>query len=312
MADTSPRASFKVAAAQYPLDEVRSFSAWEDKVRRWVREGAETGADILLFPEYAALEQAATFGASVAGDLKQSLHKVAELAGARTEFHVGLAAEFGVHIVAGSGPVQTHAGTFNNAAQLITPQGLIGEQAKLMMTPFERNWGVSPGQQLNIFKTSLATFAIVICYDVEFPLITRAAARLGVDCVLVPSCTERVSGYNRVKTGALARALENTIAAVQSPTIGDALWSPAIDHNAGAAGIYVPAEQGVSDTGIIAEGTLNKPGWVVGEVDLQRLKALRSSGEMRNFQDWDLQPGAEKSVLTDTIDLSAHKAIAPT
>ncbi len=305
MADTPLNAGFKVAAAQYPFDELSSFAEWEDKMRRWVRDGAATGADLLLFPEYAALELAATFGTSVASDLKYSLHKVAEGAGARTEIQVALAAEFGVHLVTGSGPVQTNDGRYVNAAQLITPQGLIGEQQKLMMTPFERDWGISPGDQLKVFKTPLATFAIVICYDVEFPLIARAAATQGADCLLVPSCTDRISGYNRVKTGALARALENSIAAVQSATVGDALWSPAIDHNAGAAGIYVPAEHTISETGIIAKGNLNEPGWVVADIDLDQLKRLRDSGEMRNFEDWSLQPGAKDPVQVEIIDLSA-------
>lgn len=303
MVETQVRPSIKVAAAQYPFDPVASFSAWEDKLRRWVREGAGTGAQLLLFPEYAAVELAATFGNSVAGDLKLSLHKVAELAGARAELHVALAAEFNVHIAAGSGPVLCNDGHYRNAAQLITPDGLVGEQQKLMMTPFERNWGIAPGHCLNVFQTSLATFAFTICYDVEFPLIARAAALQGVDCLLVPSCTERVSGFNRVKTGALARALENTIAAIQSPTVGDAVWSPAIDHNAGAAGIYVPAERELSDTGIVAQGQLNEPGWVVGDIDLDRLRTLRESGEMRNFTDWLVQPGATDPVPVEAVDL---------
>ena len=49
-----------------------------------------------------------------------------------------------------------------------------------------------------------------------------------------------------------------------SPTVGDALWSPAVDRNTGAAGIFVPSEQTVSDDGVLAEGTLNAPQWVSG------------------------------------------------
>ncbi len=56
-------------------------------------------------------------------------------------------------------------------------------------------------------------------------------AEAGAEMLLVPSCTERVSGYHRVRTGARARALENQIAAIVSPTVGDALWSPAVDRN---------------------------------------------------------------------------------
>ena len=109
----------------------------------------------------------------------------------------------------------------------------IRTQEKIIMTPFERDWGISPGGPLRVFETAIGNIAVAICYDCEFPLLTRALTEAGAEILLVPSCTEKISGYHRVRTGTKARALENTIAAVQSPTVGDAPWSPAIDFNAG-------------------------------------------------------------------------------
>ena len=45
-------------------------------------------------------------------------------------------------------------------------------------------------------------------------------AEAGAELVLVPSCTERVSGYHRVRTGSRARALENQIADRAEPDRG--------------------------------------------------------------------------------------------
>lgn len=294
----------KVASAQYPIGQPKSLAEWEDKIAVWVKSGAETGAELLVFPEYAAIEQAACFGPEVYGDLKITLAKVAELAADRVRLHADLAEEYGVHILVGSGPVQKSDGSYVNAAQLITPEGQIGEQEKLVMTPFERDWGMSAGSPVRVFKTKLATFGIAICYDSEFPLLVRAMAEAGADVVLVPSCTERVSGYHRVRTGCRARALENSIATVQSPTVGDAPWSPAVDFNAGAAGVYVPSEHGVSDDGTLAEGALNAAQWVTATIDLARLRHVRESGEMRNYRDWALQPGAPAAtVAVETVTL---------
>ena len=145
---------------------------------------------------------------------------------------------------------------------------------------------------IRVFDTALGSIAVAICYDSEFPLLVRAMAEAGAEIVLVPSCTERVSGFHRVATGAKARALENTIVTVQSPTVGDAPWSPAVDRNCGKAAIYVPSEHGVSDDGVVAEGVLDRPMWVAGTVDLDRLRRLRTGGEMRNYADWSAQPGA--------------------
>ncbi len=290
------RTPVTIASAQYPIGQPASLAAWEDKISDWVAQGAATGAKLLVFPEYAAIEQAACFGPEVYSDLKVTLDKVAELAASRIQHHVNLAAQHNVHILVGSGPVLKSDGRFVNAAQLVTPSGLVGEQEKIVMTPFERDWGIAAGGPLRVFDTALGRIAILICYDSEFPLLGRALAEAGAEIVLVPSCTERVSGFHRVRTGSMARALENTIATVQSPTVGDALWSPAVDRNEGSAGIYVPSEHGVSDTGIIAEGPLSVPQWVVGQIDLDRLARVRETGEMRNFADWSLQPGAAELV----------------
>jgi predicted amidohydrolase len=297
----SHRQTLKVASAQYPIDQPATLDAWRDKIARWVADGAETGAEVLVFPEYAAIEQAAALGEKVYGNLDATLQAVAELEGERLGLHRELAAKHRVHILVGSGPVRKGEGRYVNAAQLVTPKGSVGVQEKLIMTPFETDWGISAGTHARVFDTVLGLIGVNICYDSEFPLLARAMAEAGAELLLVPSCTERVSGYHRVRTGSRARALENQIAAVVSPTVGDAPWSPAVDRNIGAAGIYVPSEQTVSDTGILAQGTLNASEWVTADVDLARLRHLRSSGEMRNYIDWPNQPGATK--LADRVEI---------
>ncbi len=297
----SHRQTLKVASAQYPIDQPATLDAWRDKIARWVADGAATGAEVLVFPEYAAIEQAAALGEKVYGNLDATLQAVADLEADRVSLHQELAAKHRVHILVGSGPARKGEGRYVNAAQLVTPKGSVGVQEKLIMTPFETDWGISAGKQARVFDTVLGLIGINICYDSEFPLLARAMAEAGAELLLVPSCTERVSGYHRVRTGSRARALENQIAAVVSPTVGDALWSPAVDRNTGAAGIYVPSEQTVSDTGILAQGELNAAQWVTADVDLARLRHLRTSGEMRNYIDWPNQAGATK--LADKVEI---------
>lgn len=290
-----------IAAAQYPIGEPKTLAEWEAKIIDWVAKGAATGADLLAFPEYAAIEQVACFGPEVYNDLQLTLEKVAELAPSRVALHAELAKKHNVHILVGSGPVKRTDGRFVNVAQLVTPTGAVGEQEKIIMTPFEHGWGVVAGTPLRVFETSLGKLAVLICYDSEFPLLARALVEKGAEVILVPSCTERISGYHRVRTGARARALENTIATVQSPTVGDAPWSPAVDFNVGAAGIYVPPEHGVSDDGSLAEGTLNAHEWVVATINLEAPHRLRTTGEMRNFGDWSSQPGA--APLSEAVEV---------
>lgn len=290
----------RIAAAQYPLDRFRHLSDYVDKQADWIREAAGQGAELLVFPEYGAMEYAAPDSAASA-DLKASLRAVADAFQLIDAAHADLAQAYGVHILTASGPTRDGHGGFVNRARLFTPSGRVGHQDKLIMTPFEVSWGIRPGTTNRVFETALGRIAIAICYDSEFPLLVRAQAEAGADIVLIPSCTEFPSGFQRVRTAAMARALENGCATVQSPTVGEALWSPAVDHNSGAAGIFVPSEHGLSDTGIVADGARDKPQWVFGTVDLAHLRRIRTTGEMRNSLDWPRQPGA--TPLAATVEI---------
>ena len=156
-----------------------------------------------------------------------------------------------------------------------------------------RRYSLTTGNSVRVFDTALGCIGVAICYDSEFPLIVRAMCEAGADIILIPSCTEFLSGYHRVRTAALARALENGCVTVQSPTIGEALWSPAVDRSSGVAGLFAPAEHELSETGVLAEGAHGQAQWVTATVDLVRLRTIRAAGEMRNAHDWPLQPGAQ-------------------
>ena len=286
-------ASVRIAAAQYPLDAVGSMEAWAAKVADWVSRGAATGARLLVFPEYGAVEIAAAGGPAVTSSLEATLHAVADASDGASQVWRRLAASHDVHILAPSGPERRGAG-YVNAARLFAPGGPAGAQEKLILTPFERDWGLARGSGPLVFDTRLGRIGVAICYDSEFPLLVRAMAEAGAEIVLVPSCTEFLSGYHRVRSAAAARALESQIATVMAPTIGRADWSPVVDRNEGVAGIYVPPDAQLSMTGVLAEGRLGEPGWIAADIDLATLRKLRATGEMRNYDDWRLQPGVRE------------------
>ena len=290
---TTAARTIRIAAAAYRLEGFATLGAVEDKIARWVAEAAGAGAQLLLFPEYGAMELAAPAGEAVCDDLIASLAAVSDALPRIDAFHADLASRHGVHILAGSGPRREADGRYRNTARLFAPSGHSGRQDKLIRTPFEHDWGLTAGEKPHVFQTALGRIGIAICYDSEFPLLVRAMIEAGAEIILIPACTELVSGYHRVRTAALARALEGGCATAVSPTVGASTWSPVVDYNSGAAGIYVPAEAGISDSGVVAEGTLNAPGWIYGDVDLAALARLADTGEMRNRTDWQRQPGGD-------------------
>ena len=58
----------KIAAAAYPIEWHNRWNEYVGKLRVWVRTAAEQGAELLVFPEYGALELASLAGAENARD----------------------------------------------------------------------------------------------------------------------------------------------------------------------------------------------------------------------------------------------------
>ncbi|WP_373474729.1 carbon-nitrogen hydrolase family protein [Sphingorhabdus sp.] len=279
----------RIAAAQYPIGQPDSLVGWQAKVAQWVGDAAGQGAQLLVFPEYAAMELAA-IDASTAGDLHASLRAVVALGPQIDAHYARLAQRFGVTVLGGTRPFGLGDGRIVNRATLYLPDGRSGHQDKIMMTRFEReSWDIKGGTSLRVFRTPLGMLGISTCYDVEFPMIARAQAKAGAQLVLCPSCTDSLQGYHRVRIGAQARALENQIFVVQAPTVGMAPWSPALDENYGAAGLFVPPDGDSPDDGVVATGTEGQGTWVIADADLGRVKRWRNSGAVRPFAHWPEQ-----------------------
>jgi predicted amidohydrolase len=83
--------------------------------------------------------------------------------------------------------------------------------------------------------------------------------------------------------------LENQCFVVQSPTVGNAPWSEAVDVNVGAAAIYTPVDRGFPDNGIAAIGELNVTQWVYADISLTGIAKVRAEGQVFNYRDWPLQ-----------------------
>jgi predicted amidohydrolase len=295
----------RIATAAYPLDRFDTWTAYAEKQIAWVREAAHAGADLLVFPEYARMELAALQGA--AHDLEASLHAAAALAEKADHLMADLAQGYGLHILCPSGPVFDEGRERPvNRAWLLGPDPqapFLAYQDKQVMTRFEREtWHVTPGDPLAVIDTPLGRIGILICYDAEFPLLARALVEQGAEILLVPSCTDTEHGYNRVRIGAMARALENQCVVVQSPTVGDAPWSPAVDENVGAAGIFGPPDLGFPADGIIAQGALNEPGWVMADIDRAAIARVRAEGAVFNHAHWP-ESATRAALADDEADL---------
>jgi predicted amidohydrolase len=282
--------TLRIAAAQYPIEHFKTWGEIRAKLERWIADAAAHDAKLLVFPEYFSLEITAIFGEDVCRSLPLSLQKLQRALADFLALFRELAQSHQVHICAGSYPVEVGHGRYCNRAYFFWPNGHCEFQEKLQMTRFEsEKWAVSAGSGLKVFATDFGKIAINVCYDSEFPLFARYQVEQGAEIILVPSCTDTLAGYHRVRIGCQARALENQCYVIQSPTVGECPWSEAVDINVGAAGVYTPVDQGFPANGLLARGELNKPQWVYADLKLAELARIRAEGQVFNYRDWPRQ-----------------------
>lgn len=236
------------------------------------------------------MELASLFGEAVYRSLSAQIHAMQGLHADFVNLYKKLAQEHACIIQAGSFPVQIDNGEYRNRAYLFLPDGRVEFQEKLQMTRFENEqWIIKSGTELKCFDTDFGKMAISICYDSEFPLLAHHQVRAGADLILVPSCTDTVAGYYRVRIGCQARALENQCYVVQSSLVGNAPWSEAVDVNVGAAGVYTPVDRGFPNNGILAVGDLNACQWIYADLEFANIATVRQQGQVFNYRDWPLQ-----------------------
>jgi predicted amidohydrolase len=275
----------RVASLQYFIRPVQTFEQFRDQVEALADTAADNHCHLLVFPEYFSV-QLLTLG-NVKRPISDQIRDLARQVPRFVDLMGGLAKKHGIYIVAGTIPVvDDDAEPVYNQCFLFGPTGEHGIQRKLHMTRFEtEEWHISAGTRLRVFDTRLGRIAITVCYDVEFPEIVRAAARQGVFLLVVPSCTEDRQGYLRVRYCAQARAIENQLYVIQSPTVGSLPMVPAVSLNYGQASILTPSDFPFSRDGILAEGIPNQESMVIAELNLKTIQESRTSGTVLPLRD---------------------------
>ena len=268
----------RVASLQYLIRPISSFDQFRDQVEGLVDTAADYRCQLLVFPEYFTVQLLTL------GDIRRPIHEQIRSLGCERERFVSLMSEaarrHGMYIVAGTIPVlDAETDAVRNQSFFCGPRGDVGIQGKLKMTRFEREaWMVRDSRTLRVFETDFGRVAIAICYDVEFPEIARAAARLDANILVVPSCTDDRQGFLRVRYCAHARAIENQMYVIHSGTVGSLPMVPAVSLNYGQASILTPNDFPLAREGILAEGHPTQEMMVIGELNLRTIAESRESG----------------------------------
>lgn len=291
----------RIAAVQYYIRPVETFDNFRDQVAALVDTAADYKCHVVVFPEYFTVQLLTALG-----EVKRPIHdQIRDLASQRDRFvemMAGLAKQHSIWIIGGTIPTLGGNGDVYNDCYIFNRDGHYGVQGKLHMTRFEREeWLISPRTQLKVFETEFGRVGVTICYDVEFPELARAAARLRADLLFVPSCTDDRQGYYRVRYCAHARAIENQMYVVLSHTVGSLPMVPAVSLNYGQAAILTPSDFEFSRDGILAEGNPNQEMMVIGELNLQTIAQFRTSGTVLPLLDSENSASIAEAITVEKL-----------
>jgi predicted amidohydrolase len=252
-----------------------------EQIEEGVRRAAGEGARLLVLPEY-LIECCLAFKPD---GLKpqEEMSFLADVGVELVPLLSPLPEKYNVSLLAGSMPIK-RANGITNTAILLTTDGRQIQQDKLSLTPFEKNpdfWHLTPGSHLQVFELEGARVAILICLDVEMPALSCLLAGQELDLLLVPSMTEKHSGYHRVYGCAKARAIELMCAVAVCGTVGASKGTTQNDTNVSGAALYLPCEEefgfsGVADEVSPTDGTSGEEPFLIATVPVNQMRYLKS------------------------------------
>ncbi|MCK6542918.1 GNAT family N-acetyltransferase [bacterium] len=272
----------RISAVQYQMRNINDFDDFAKQCEYFVDVASDYRSDFILFPEMFTM-QLLTFLPNLRPGL--AVRKLAEYTPKYLELFNHLSVKYNINIIAGSHFTVENEDLFN-IAYLFRRDGTIGKQYKLHITPNERKWwGVKPGNVLEVFDTDCGKISIQICYDIEFPELTRIAVEKGAQIVLVPFCTDERYAYLRVRYCAQARCVENQIYAVIAGSVGNLPHVENLDIHYAQSAIFTPSDIPFTRDAIQAEATPNIETVIIDEINLATLQKNRQSGSVLNWND---------------------------
>jgi len=215
----------------------------------------------------------------------EAIRSLAEFTEPLRDRFIDYAITYNVNIITGSMPF-IKDGMLYNVGYLCRRDGSIERYSKIHVTPNEVSaWGIVGGNRVKVFDTDAGKIGILVCYDVEFPELSRLLALEGMEILFVPFLTDTQNSFTRVRACAMARAIENECYVAIAGGVGNLPKVHNMDIQFAQSAVFTPADFSFPTNGIKAEATPNTETVLIADLDLDLLKKLRSSGSVRNLQD---------------------------
>lgn len=265
--------------------QMRAYPKLEDflkHVEYFVDAVSDYKSDFILFPELFNAPLMVQFNHL---DGRQAIRELTKFTDDIVTAMSRMAVSYNVNIIAGSMP-ELRDGKVYNVSYVLQRNGRIDGISKLHITPSEEfDWHIHGGDEIRTIETDAGRIGIQVCYDVEFPEISRKQADEGMQILFVPFLTDTQNAYNRVRFCAQARAVENECFVAIAGNVGNLPKVSNMDLQFAQSAVLTPSDFAFPVNGVKAEATPNTERIVVSDVDLSLLTELHNYGSVQTLKD---------------------------
>jgi len=272
----------RLGLVQWQMRPLANLEALFEQSEFFIDVVSGYGSDFALFPELFIAPLMADFNHMSESDAIREIARYCEPIRKRFQ---EFAISYNINIITGSMPYMEN-GNLYNVGFLCKRDGTYEMYTKVHITPNEvQYWGMKGGSAIKTFDTDCGKIGIMICYDVEFPELSRLMADEGMDILFVPFLTDTQNGYTRVKHCAQARAIENECYVAIAGCVGNLPKVNNMDIQYAQTAVFTPSDFAFPSNGIKAEATPNTEMTLIVDVDLDLLKKLHEHGSVRILKD---------------------------
>ncbi|MDD6552969.1 MAG: bifunctional GNAT family N-acetyltransferase/carbon-nitrogen hydrolase family protein [Prevotellaceae bacterium] len=273
----------RIGMVQWQMRPYNNIDDLIEQVEFFVDSVSNYRSDFVLFPEYFNAPLMAKFNDM--GEA-QSIRAMAQYTEKIRDRFRELAISYNINIITGSMPYVKDDGSLYNVGFLCRRDGSVESYEKIHVTPDEKKcWGLCAGNKIQTFDTDCGKIGILICYDVEFPELSRLLASQGMQILFVPFMTDTQNAYTRVRVCAQARAIENECYVAIAGSVGNLPRVTNMDIQYAQSAVFTPCDFAFPYDGKRAEATPNTEMILVADVDLSHLSELHTYGSVRNLRD---------------------------
>lgn len=282
--DASARSAktIRIGLVQWEMRLFPDIATFYEQVEFFVDTLSGYKSDFILFPELFNTPLLQPYNHL---PTMEAIRKLAELTEEIVQKIQHLAVSYNVNIISGSMPILDDNKLYN-ATYLCHRTGKTDEFRKIHITPNEQKYyGMIGGDKIQVFDTDCGKIGILVCYDVEFPELSRIYADQGMQILFVPFLTDTQNAYTRVRHCAQARAIENECYVAIAGCVGNLPKVNNMDIQFAQSAVFTPSDFAFPTNAVKAEATPNTEMVLVVDVDLHLLDELHHFGTVKILKD---------------------------